>query len=95
MIHYGITEVQNFFRNIDNTYDKWLYRRDHLDFDTIMIKCLDNENAYSSYPTMGQIVGVKKRDSRDMSKIELFSTASLELACDLSSSLKYDCNSGE
>ena len=60
-----------------------------------MIKCLDSENEYRSYPTMGQIVGVKKQDSTDMSKNKLISTASLELVCDLKSSLKYDCNSGE
>jgi hypothetical protein len=64
--------------------------------DIIMIKCLDSENAYRSYPTMGQIVGVRKtRDSRDMSRNELISTACLELLCDLNSSLKYDCNSRE
>ena len=80
-----ITGVQNiFFYDIDNTYNKWLYRREHIDFDTIMIKCLDSENVYRSYPTMDQIVGVRKRrDSRDMSKIKLISTASLELTCDL------------
>ena len=64
--------------------------------DTIMIKCLDSENAYRSYPTMDQVVGVRKtRDSRDISKNELISTTSLELVCDLNSSLRYDCNSGE
>lgn len=48
-----------------------------------MIKCLDNENAYMMYPTMGQIVAVKKRDCRDMSKIEIISTACLALVYDL------------
>jgi hypothetical protein len=37
---------------------KWLYRRDNIDFITIMIKCLDGENVYRSYPTMDQAVGV-------------------------------------
>ncbi len=64
--------------------------------DTIMIKCLDSENVYRSYFNYGSNRGHNKtRDSRDMSKDKLFSTASLELACDLNSSLKYDCNSGE
>ncbi len=64
--------------------------------DTIMIKCLNSENVYRSYPTMDQVVGVRKtRDSRDISKNELISTASLELVYDLNSSLEYDCNNGE
>jgi hypothetical protein len=91
-----ITEVQNiFFQDIDNTYDKWLYRREHIDFDTTMIKCLDNENVYWSYPTINQIVGVRKRrDCRDMSKNKLISTASLELACDLNLSLDMTATVG-
>jgi hypothetical protein len=91
-----ITEVQNiFFHNIGNTYDKWLYRREHIDFDTIMIKCLDNENAHRSYPTMDQIVDVRKQVIVDMSTNELISSASLELVCDLNSSFKYDYNRGD
>ena len=64
--------------------------------DIIMIKCLDSENVYRLYPTMDQVVGVRKTgDSRDMSKNELISTACLVLVCDINSSLKYDCNSRE
>jgi hypothetical protein len=33
-----------------------------------MIKCLDNENAYRSYPTMDQTVGVGIQDISGMSK---------------------------
>jgi hypothetical protein len=72
-----------------------LYRRDHIDFDAIMIKCLDNGNTYRSYPTMDQVVGVEKQEVVKMSKNELISTACLKLLCDFNSSLKYDCNSGE
>jgi hypothetical protein len=60
-----------------------------------MIKALDNENEYRSYPITDLIVGVKKQDGIDMSKNELISTGCLEIICDLKSSLKYDCNSGE
>jgi hypothetical protein len=42
------------------------------------------ENAYWSYPTMDQLLGIRKaRDSRYMSKNELISTASLALVYDL------------
>jgi hypothetical protein len=58
--------------------------------DTIMVKCLDSENTYKSYSNYGS-----NRRQSDMSKNKLFSTASQELACDLNSSLKYDCNRGE
>jgi hypothetical protein len=59
---------------------------------TIMIKCLDSENAYRSYPTMDQTLGVGggTQDNRGMSKNELI--PNLELMCGLDSLLKYDCN---
>jgi hypothetical protein len=39
---------------------------------TIMIKCLDSENAFGSYPTMDETVGVGVgiQDNRGMSKNE-------------------------
>jgi hypothetical protein len=51
---------------------KWLYRRDNIDFITIMIKCLDSENALGSYPTTDETVGVGVgiQDNRGMSKNE-------------------------
>lgn len=59
---------------------------------TIMIKCLDSENEFGSYPIMDQTGRVRISDSRGMCKNELISN--LELMCDLDSLLRYDCNSG-
>jgi hypothetical protein len=62
---------------------------------TIMIKCLDGENAYWSYPTMDQLLGIRKaRDSRYMSKNELISTACLALVYDLFMPSKYNFKRG-
>jgi hypothetical protein len=35
-----------------------------------MIKCLDSENAFESYPTMDEAMGVGIQDNRGMSKNE-------------------------
>jgi hypothetical protein len=45
-----------------------------------MIKCLDSENAYKSYPIMDQGVDVRKtRNSKYLSMNKLISIASQEL----------------